>query len=75
MVECYSMSTPMATARLDADLQGTPTNETKYHSMTRGLMYLTIAFATFGVMMIAKARKRLTILGEKLVSWSSKKQD
>ncbi|GKB66025.1 hypothetical protein Tco_0927437, partial [Tanacetum coccineum] len=28
-----------------------------------------------GVMMIAKARKRLTILGEKLVSWSSKKQD
>ncbi|GJY02905.1 retrovirus-related pol polyprotein from transposon TNT 1-94 [Tanacetum coccineum] len=75
MVECYSMSTPMATARLDADLQGTPTNETKYHSMTRGLMYLTIAFATFGVMMIVKARRRLTILGEKLVSWSSKKQD
>ncbi|GKC27307.1 retrovirus-related pol polyprotein from transposon TNT 1-94 [Tanacetum coccineum] len=52
MVECDSMSTPMATARLDVDLQGTPTNETKYHSMIRGLMYLTssrpdIAFATF----------------------------
>ncbi|GJX28681.1 hypothetical protein Tco_0236760 [Tanacetum coccineum] len=52
MDECDSMSTPMATARLDANLQGTPTNQTKYHSMIRGLMYLTatrpdIAFATF----------------------------
>ncbi|GJU20782.1 retrovirus-related pol polyprotein from transposon TNT 1-94 [Tanacetum coccineum] len=50
--ECDSMSTPMAATRLDADLQGIPTNETKYHSMIRGLMYLTanrpdIAFATF----------------------------
>ncbi|GKD60144.1 retrovirus-related pol polyprotein from transposon TNT 1-94, partial [Tanacetum coccineum] len=26
-----SMSTPMATARLDANLQGTPTDQTKYH--------------------------------------------
>ncbi|GJS54238.1 copia protein [Tanacetum coccineum] len=38
---CDSISTPMATARLDADLQGTPTNQMKYHSMIRGLMYLT----------------------------------
>ncbi|GJU06393.1 hypothetical protein Tco_1122823 [Tanacetum coccineum] len=42
----------MATARLDADLQGTPTDQTKYHQMIGGLMYLTasrpnIAFATF----------------------------
>ncbi|GJT13971.1 hypothetical protein Tco_0861013 [Tanacetum coccineum] len=47
-----SMSTPMATERLDADLQGTPTDQTTYHRMIGGLMYLTasrpdIAFATF----------------------------
>ncbi|GJU77181.1 retrovirus-related pol polyprotein from transposon TNT 1-94 [Tanacetum coccineum] len=42
--ECVSMSTPMATERLDADLQGTPTDQTTYRR-------------------------------EKLVSWSSKKQD
>ncbi|GJV31777.1 retrovirus-related pol polyprotein from transposon TNT 1-94 [Tanacetum coccineum] len=49
---CDFISTPMATARLDADLHGTPTDQTKYHSMIRGLIYLTssrpdIAFATF----------------------------
>ncbi|GJV95477.1 hypothetical protein Tco_1547054 [Tanacetum coccineum] len=50
--ECVSMSTPMATERLDADLQGTHTDQTTYHHMIGGLMYLTtsrpdIAFATF----------------------------
>ncbi|GJX88465.1 retrovirus-related pol polyprotein from transposon TNT 1-94 [Tanacetum coccineum] len=50
--ECVSMSTPMATKRLDADLQGTPTDQTTYRRMIGGLMYLTtsrpdIAFATF----------------------------
>ncbi|GJX77514.1 retrovirus-related pol polyprotein from transposon TNT 1-94 [Tanacetum coccineum] len=44
--------TPMATKRLDADLQGTPTDQTTYHRTIGGLMYLTasrpdIAFATF----------------------------
>ncbi|GJX97194.1 hypothetical protein Tco_0352992 [Tanacetum coccineum] len=52
MDECDSMSTPMATTRLDADLQGTPTDQMKYRSLIGGLMYLTtsrpdIAFATF----------------------------
>ncbi|GJT51833.1 retrovirus-related pol polyprotein from transposon TNT 1-94 [Tanacetum coccineum] len=52
MDDCVSMSTPMATERLDADLQGTPTDQTTYHQMIGGLMYLTasrlhIAFATF----------------------------
>nr|GEW51242.1 copia protein [Tanacetum cinerariifolium] len=49
---CDSMNTPMATARLDTDLHGTPTNQMKYHQIIEGLMYLTasrpdIAFATF----------------------------
>ncbi|GJY60164.1 retrovirus-related pol polyprotein from transposon TNT 1-94, partial [Tanacetum coccineum] len=49
---CDSISTRMATPRIDADLQGTPTDQTKYRSMIGGLMYLTasrpdIAFATF----------------------------
>ncbi|GJS88380.1 integrase, catalytic region, zinc finger, CCHC-type containing protein [Tanacetum coccineum] len=44
--------TPMATERLDADLQGTPTDQMTYREMIGGLMYLTasqtdIALATF----------------------------
>ncbi|GJU72602.1 ribonuclease H-like domain-containing protein [Tanacetum coccineum] len=47
-----SPGTPMATTKLDADLQGTPVDQTKYHSMIGGLMYLTasrpdISFAIF----------------------------
>ncbi|GJS09486.1 putative ribonuclease H-like domain-containing protein [Tanacetum coccineum] len=50
--ECVSISTPMATERLDADLQGTPTDQITYRRMMGGLMYLTAsrsdtAFATF----------------------------
>nr|GEZ70433.1 copia protein [Tanacetum cinerariifolium] len=42
----------MATERLDADLQGTPTDQMTYRQMIGGLMYLTtsrpdIAYATF----------------------------
>nr|GEW10127.1 hypothetical protein [Tanacetum cinerariifolium] len=52
MDNCDFISTPMATTRLDADLQGTLNDQTKYHSMIGGLMYLTasrldIALATF----------------------------
>ncbi|GJS18282.1 hypothetical protein Tco_0412754 [Tanacetum coccineum] len=52
MDECVSISTPMATERLDANLQGTPTDQTTYRQMIGGIMYLTasrpdIAFATF----------------------------
>ncbi|GKB07629.1 hypothetical protein Tco_0835913 [Tanacetum coccineum] len=50
--ECISMNTPMEIKRLDADLQGTPTDQITYRHMTGGLMYLIascpdIAFATF----------------------------
>nr|GEY95310.1 retrovirus-related Pol polyprotein from transposon TNT 1-94 [Tanacetum cinerariifolium] len=49
---CDSISTPMATTRIDTDLQGIPTDQIKCRSMIRGLMYLIasrpdIAFATF----------------------------
>ncbi|GKD10661.1 hypothetical protein Tco_1190346 [Tanacetum coccineum] len=52
MDECVSMSTPLATERLDANLQGAPTDQMTYCRMIGGLMYLTasrpdIAFATF----------------------------
>ncbi|GKC09972.1 retrovirus-related pol polyprotein from transposon TNT 1-94 [Tanacetum coccineum] len=52
MKKCDIVSTPMATNKQDADLQGTIVDQTKYHSMIGGLMYLTasrpdIAFATF----------------------------
>nr|GEW69045.1 Gag-Pol polyprotein [Tanacetum cinerariifolium] len=35
------IGTPMATKHLDADLSGTPVDQTKYRSMVRALMYLT----------------------------------
>ncbi|GJR46612.1 retrovirus-related pol polyprotein from transposon TNT 1-94 [Tanacetum coccineum] len=52
MEKCDTVTTPMATAKIDADLQGTPTDQTKYRTMIEGLIYLTtsrldIAFATF----------------------------
>ncbi|GJV51915.1 hypothetical protein Tco_1447656 [Tanacetum coccineum] len=122
----------MATAKIDADLQCTQTDQTKYRSMIGGLMYLTasrpnIAFATFvcaryqarptkkhlkevkrifrylrqsinkgllyskdfGFVLIVysdadlaeclddfkSTSEVLQFLGDKLVSWSSKKQD
>ncbi|GJZ54214.1 retrovirus-related pol polyprotein from transposon TNT 1-94 [Tanacetum coccineum] len=99
MEKCDTVSTPMATTKLDADLQGTPIDQTKYRSMIRGLMYLTtsrpdIACATFyskdsGFELISYANADhagcnddckstpggIQFLGDKLVSWLSKKQD
>ncbi|GJS85409.1 retrovirus-related pol polyprotein from transposon TNT 1-94 [Tanacetum coccineum] len=96
MEKCDTISTPMATIKLDANLQGTQVDQTKYHSMIEGLMYLTasrpdISFATFdsrfkliaysdadlvGCNDDCKSTYRgIQFLGDKLVSWSSKKQD
>nr|GEZ52036.1 hypothetical protein [Tanacetum cinerariifolium] len=41
MTSCDSVSTPMATKYLDADLNGTPVDQTKYQSLVEALMYLT----------------------------------
>ncbi|GJR93241.1 retrovirus-related pol polyprotein from transposon TNT 1-94 [Tanacetum coccineum] len=108
MTSCDSIGTPMATKHLDADLSGTPVDQTKYHSMVGALMYLTasrpdIVHATcycarYQVKPTKKISLRLSgsfdsdhagcldsrkstsggiqfIGGDKLVSWSSKKQD
>nr|GEZ59123.1 retrovirus-related Pol polyprotein from transposon TNT 1-94 [Tanacetum cinerariifolium] len=41
MISCDNIGTPMATKHLDADLSGTPVDQTKYQSMVGALMYLT----------------------------------
>nr|GEU55044.1 hypothetical protein [Tanacetum cinerariifolium] len=41
MTSCDSVGTPMAMKHLDADLSGTPVDQTKYRSKVRALMYLT----------------------------------
>nr|GEV29129.1 uncharacterized mitochondrial protein AtMg00810-like [Tanacetum cinerariifolium] len=41
MTSCDSIGTSMATKHLDADLSGTPVDQTKYQSMVEALMYLT----------------------------------
>ncbi|GJW89029.1 retrovirus-related pol polyprotein from transposon TNT 1-94 [Tanacetum coccineum] len=41
MSSCDSIGTPMAMKHLDADLSGTPVDQTKYRSMVGALMYLT----------------------------------
>nr|GEX44357.1 hypothetical protein [Tanacetum cinerariifolium] len=41
MTSCDSVGTLMATKHLDADLSGTPIDQTKYRSMVGALMYLT----------------------------------
>nr|GEW55901.1 hypothetical protein [Tanacetum cinerariifolium] len=97
MTSCDSVGTPMATKHLDADMSGTPTDQTKYHSMVRALMYSTasrpdIMHATCycARYQAQPTEKHLTAVkrifrylkdttwdsgGDKLVRWSSKKQD
>nr|GEX47559.1 retrovirus-related Pol polyprotein from transposon TNT 1-94 [Tanacetum cinerariifolium] len=85
MEKCDAISTPMVTARIDPDLQGTPTNQTKYRSMIGGLMCLTdsgfelVAYADVdhaGCHDNCKSTSGgIQFMGDKLVSWSSKKQD
>nr|GEV45970.1 retrovirus-related Pol polyprotein from transposon TNT 1-94 [Tanacetum cinerariifolium] len=41
MTSCDSVGTPIATKHLDADLSGTPIDQTKYRSMAGALIYLT----------------------------------
>nr|GEX23759.1 retrovirus-related Pol polyprotein from transposon TNT 1-94 [Tanacetum cinerariifolium] len=88
---CDPVGTPMEIKdKLDLDQNGTPVNATKYHSMIGAIMYLTssrpdIIHATclcarYKAKPTEKHLKESTsggaqFLGEKLVSWTSKKQD
>ncbi|GKA96329.1 retrovirus-related pol polyprotein from transposon TNT 1-94 [Tanacetum coccineum] len=86
MTSWDNVGTPMATKPQDADLSGTPVDQMKYHSMVGALMYLTtsrpdIVHATYldhaGCLDTRKSTSGgiLFLGGDKLVSWSSKKQD
>nr|GFA71921.1 hypothetical protein [Tanacetum cinerariifolium] len=93
MTSCDSVGTPMATKHLDADLSGTPVDQTKYHSMVGELIYhshgtlvserhwfQTNCFLDSNHAGCLDSRKSTSggiqfLGGDKLVSWSSKKQD
>nr|GEY22091.1 retrotransposon protein, putative, unclassified [Tanacetum cinerariifolium] len=70
MTSCDSVGTPMATNHLDADLSGTPINQTKYRSMyPKDISFELTSFSDSDHAGCLDSR------GDKLVSWSSKKQD
>ncbi|GJS49371.1 hypothetical protein Tco_0599492 [Tanacetum coccineum] len=71
------IGTPMATKHLDADLSGTLIDQMKYHSMVGALMYLTANSDHAGCLNSRKSTSGgIQFLGgDKLFSWSSKKQD
>ncbi|GKF58264.1 retrovirus-related pol polyprotein from transposon TNT 1-94, partial [Tanacetum coccineum] len=61
--ECVFMSTPMETERLDADLQGTPTDQMTYRRMIGGFMYLTASRLdiAFDTLVCARYQARPTV--------------
>ncbi|GJU49934.1 retrovirus-related pol polyprotein from transposon TNT 1-94 [Tanacetum coccineum] len=72
ITSCDSIGTLMATKPLDADLSGTLIDQMKYRSMVGALMYLIASCldsresTSSGIQFLG---------GDKLVSWSSKKQE
>nr|GFB07281.1 retrovirus-related Pol polyprotein from transposon TNT 1-94 [Tanacetum cinerariifolium] len=83
MDPCDSVDTPMVDRlKLDEDLSGTPVDQTRFPSMVGSLMYLTasrpdLVFVVYHA--CCQDTKRSTsgsaqFLGDKLVRWSSKKQ-
>nr|GEW35033.1 hypothetical protein [Tanacetum cinerariifolium] len=81
MTSCDSVDTPMATKHLDANLSGTPVNQTKYRSMyPKDTGFELTAFLDLDHAGCLDSRKSTSggiqfLGGDKLVSWSSKKQD
>nr|GEU96362.1 hypothetical protein [Tanacetum cinerariifolium] len=67
-----SIGTPVATKpKLDADLSGNPVDQTDYHSKIWSLMYLTSSRPDT----VQAHSGGIQFLGDKLVSWMSKKQN
>ncbi|GJW33603.1 uncharacterized mitochondrial protein-like protein [Tanacetum coccineum] len=86
MENCDKVPTPMVEqAKLKLDLVGKPVDHTDYRSMIGLLMYLTssrpdIMFATYADHVGCHLDRKSTsgsvqFLGDKLVCWSSKKQN
>nr|GEU82616.1 retrotransposon protein, putative, unclassified [Tanacetum cinerariifolium] len=66
MTSCDSIGTPMATKHLDVDLSGTPVDQTKYRNSDHAGCLDSRKSTSGGIQFLG---------GDKLVSWSSKKQD
>ncbi|GJY08966.1 hypothetical protein Tco_0377151 [Tanacetum coccineum] len=84
MDNCHSIGTPLATKpKLDVDLSGEPVDQSDYRSKIGSLMYLTSSRPDLvqAVCYCARYQARPThkhlqeFLGDKLVSWMSKKQN
>ncbi|GKA59168.1 retrovirus-related pol polyprotein from transposon TNT 1-94, partial [Tanacetum coccineum] len=81
MEKCDSISTSMATSpKIDADLSGTPVDQTNYRSVIGLLMYLTssrpeLVQAVSCLDTHKSASGGIQFLGDKLVGWMLKKQD
>ncbi|GJU13169.1 retrovirus-related pol polyprotein from transposon TNT 1-94 [Tanacetum coccineum] len=74
-----AICTPMVEKnKLDEYLQGTPVDATLYRGMIGSLMYLTSTYSNAGHAGCQDTRRNTSgsaqFLGDKLVSWSSKKQ-
>ncbi|GJT32924.1 hypothetical protein Tco_0923343 [Tanacetum coccineum] len=79
METCEPADTPMVEkSKLDEDTQGNAVDPTRYRGMIGTLMYLTSTFADAdhaGCQDTRKSTSRsMQLLGDRLVSWSSKKQ-
>nr|GEW34892.1 putative reverse transcriptase domain-containing protein [Tanacetum cinerariifolium] len=82
MTSCDGIDTPMATKHLDADLSGTPVDQMKYRSLwySKDTSFKLTAFLDSDHAGCLDSRKSTSggiqfLGGDKLVSWSSKKQD
>nr|GFC31831.1 hypothetical protein [Tanacetum cinerariifolium] len=83
MESCDPIGTPMEIKdKLDLDQNGTPFDATKYHSMIGALMILVFELTGFSDADYVGCKDTFKstsggaqFLGEKLVSWSLKKQD
>ncbi|GKB43613.1 retrovirus-related pol polyprotein from transposon TNT 1-94, partial [Tanacetum coccineum] len=76
MLSTDSVDTPLVEkSKLDEDLKGKQVDATLYRGMIGSLMYLTSSRPVFihAVCLCARTR-RILFLGDKLVSWSSKKK-